>query len=185
MSRRDRSGGRPFLVGHPPGLHGRTGGRHVAHELGRHFPGHPAARRAYRRPCSAGPRRYINAAAPGMRRGWRSPRSRSRSRHWPCLAPSSPCLPTGSAAVPSPSRSSRSRGGYAMSGRGPVSARMECGVLATLFVVALVAAGPFVGGPRPGLTSPRGAWVAVLIGSLQTTLALAASAPFRAGQRRA
>lgn len=70
-------------------------------------------------------------------------------------------------------------GGFALSGRGRPWARLLCGALALVFVAGLVLAGPIVGGTRLALTTPRGAWVAVLVGSLGVVLMLAASIPFR------
>jgi len=64
-------------------------------------------------------------------------------------------------------------------GEGPVASRLVCGAVATLLVVAITATSPSVGGERLSLTHARGAWVAVLVGSLLTVLAIAASIPFR------
>ncbi len=70
-------------------------------------------------------------------------------------------------------------GGYALSGRRPRAARVACGAVAGLFVAALISAGPRVGGTRLDLNQPRGAWVAVLVGSLMASLAIAAAIPLR------
>lgn len=70
-------------------------------------------------------------------------------------------------------------GGFALSGAGPLWARLLCGLVALAFVVALLVASPMVGGPNLALTQPRGAWVGLLVGSLTVLLMLATSIPFR------
>jgi len=70
-------------------------------------------------------------------------------------------------------------GGFALSGAGPLWARISCGVLAAAFVIALVAASPLIRGDRLSLTEPRGVWVALLVSSLVVLLMLATSIPFR------
>lgn len=70
-------------------------------------------------------------------------------------------------------------GGYGLSGRGPLWARIIAGVLGAAFLAALVLAAPSIGGPRLAITEPRGAWVAVLAASFIVVLALAASIPQR------
>ena len=70
-------------------------------------------------------------------------------------------------------------GGFALSGAGPLWARLVCGLVALAFLVALVLASPMVGGAGLALSEPRGAWVAVLVGSLTVLLMLATSIPFR------
>lgn len=70
-------------------------------------------------------------------------------------------------------------GGFALSGAGPVWARLLCGAVALTFLVTLVLASPMIGGSGLALTEPRGVWVAVLVGSLTVLLMLATSIPFR------
>lgn len=70
-------------------------------------------------------------------------------------------------------------GGFTLSGAGPLWARLACGVVAVAFLVALVLASPMVGGSSLALTEPRGAWLAMLVGSLTVLLMLATSIPFR------
>lgn len=70
-------------------------------------------------------------------------------------------------------------GGFAVAGRGPVWARIVCGILAIAFLVALVLTVPGVGGTRLALDEPRGAWVATLAASCLAVLCLASSIPFR------
>jgi hypothetical protein len=70
-------------------------------------------------------------------------------------------------------------GGFAVSGRGPLWARIVTGVLA----LAVVVAGPIgqlvIAPSRLALTEPRGAWVALLLASLTVVLAFASSIPHR------
>ena len=70
-------------------------------------------------------------------------------------------------------------GGYALSRRGPVWARLACGVVSAALAAALALAGPGIAGPALAVTEPRGAWVAVLAASFILVLALAASIPHR------
>ena len=70
-------------------------------------------------------------------------------------------------------------GGFAVSGRGPVWARILCGALAALIVVAMVLTTGSIGGTRLGLDEPRGAWAALLGGVAVVVFCLAASIPFR------
>ncbi|GAA2032211.1 hypothetical protein GCM10009819_15260 [Agromyces tropicus] len=70
-------------------------------------------------------------------------------------------------------------GGFALSGRGSLWARIPLGVLAVAFAGALVATTAVVGGIRFSLDQPRGAWAATLAASAFAVLALAASIPFR------
>lgn len=71
-------------------------------------------------------------------------------------------------------------GGFAISRRGPVWARIACGLvpLAMIPVWALIATS--VGGPRLALDGPRGLWVALYFYSFLAVLALASSIPHRA-----
>ena len=68
-------------------------------------------------------------------------------------------------------------GGYAVSGRGPLWARMVAGLIAVGAIVA-----PFAG-PKPypdlSITTPHGAWAATLASSLFVAFALACSIPMR------
>ena len=70
-------------------------------------------------------------------------------------------------------------GGFAVSGRGPLWARILCGIPALVVVVGIVASVPAVGGIRLALDQPRGAWVAVLGAGCVVLLCLANSIPFR------
>lgn len=70
-------------------------------------------------------------------------------------------------------------GGFAVSGRGPLWARIVCGVVAAAIIVALVLTVPAVGGIRLALDQPRGVWVATLGAACVAVLCLAASIPFR------
>jgi hypothetical protein len=70
-------------------------------------------------------------------------------------------------------------GGFAVSGRGWIWARIVCGVLAIAFLVAIAYTVPVVGGTRLVLDQPRGAWVATLAVASVVVLCLASSIPFR------
>ena len=69
-------------------------------------------------------------------------------------------------------------GGYAMAWRGPLALRIVAGVLALLAVPGAIIGSLFA--PTLAVTTPRGAWVAVLFLGLLFVLALAASIPHRA-----
>ncbi|HWM34930.1 MAG TPA: hypothetical protein VNR36_11900 [Pseudolysinimonas sp.] len=69
-------------------------------------------------------------------------------------------------------------GGYAISGRGPLWSRLLAGALSAALLIAGVFAGPIVN-PALALTTPRGAWVAVLGLALGLLLVLACSIPHR------
>ncbi len=71
--------------------------------------------------------------------------------------------------------------GYAISGAGPVWARIATGIPGLGMLAAVVVVTPILGGAPLALTpeDARGGWVLVLIGSLMAALALAASIPFR------
>jgi hypothetical protein len=75
-------------------------------------------------------------------------------------------------------------GGYALSRRGPLWARLACGLVSAALAAALALAGPGIAGPALAVTEPRGAWVAVLAASFIRVLALAASIPHRPVHRR-
>lgn len=70
-------------------------------------------------------------------------------------------------------------GGFAVSGRGAMWARILCGLLTLAFLVALAFTVPAVGGIRLTLDQPRGAWVATLAVASVAALCLASSIPFR------
>lgn len=70
-------------------------------------------------------------------------------------------------------------GGFAVSGRGRLWARMLCGILTAALLVAIVLTVPSVGGTRLALDQPRGAWVATLTVACVIVLCLASSIPFR------
>ncbi|TVU61974.1 hypothetical protein FQP90_12965 [Paenarthrobacter nitroguajacolicus] len=70
-------------------------------------------------------------------------------------------------------------GGYALSHRGPLWSRLACGITSAALLAALALAGPGIAGQALALTEPRGAWVAVLVVSFVTVLALASSIPHR------
>jgi len=70
-------------------------------------------------------------------------------------------------------------GGYALSRRGPLWARLVCGIVSAALVVVLALLGSGIAGSRLALTEPRGAWVAVLATSFVVVLALASSIPHR------
>lgn len=70
-------------------------------------------------------------------------------------------------------------GGYAVSRRGPLVTRIVVGALSALTVAALALASPAIAGDALALTTPRGAWVAVLATTFVVVLALASSIPHR------
>ena len=70
-------------------------------------------------------------------------------------------------------------GGFAISGLGPLWARIVCGVISALLIVGITITTFFIAGPRLAVTEPRGVWVALLAFSLLTLLAIASSIPFR------
>ena len=70
-------------------------------------------------------------------------------------------------------------GGFAVSGRGALWARIACGVLTLALIAALILSVPSIGGIRLSLDQPRGAWVATLAASCVIVLCLASSIPFR------
>ena len=70
-------------------------------------------------------------------------------------------------------------GGFAISGRGRLWARIVCGAVSALLIVGVTVTTFAIVGPRLGVTEPRGVWVALLAFSLLTLLAIAASIPFR------
>lgn len=69
-------------------------------------------------------------------------------------------------------------GGYAISGRGPLVARIACGTIA-LAPIGLTALSGLFFGPSLALSTARGLWVALLGSSLLVVLALACSIPHR------
>ncbi|MFB9310961.1 hypothetical protein BJY17_003221 [Agromyces hippuratus] len=71
-------------------------------------------------------------------------------------------------------------GGYAFGGGRPMWARAICGVLAIGVSIAVaLMLGSMMRGAALALTTPRGAWLAVLDLALMLTLIAAASVPFR------
>jgi len=70
-------------------------------------------------------------------------------------------------------------GGFAISGLGPLWARIVCGAISALLIVGITMTTFFIAGPRLAVTEPRGVWVALLAFSLLTLLAIASSIPFR------
>lgn len=70
-------------------------------------------------------------------------------------------------------------GGYAISGRGPAWGRTAAGAAFLAGPVAWALTAESVGGPDFALTTPHGAWIAVLLYTLLAELALASSIPHR------
>lgn len=70
-------------------------------------------------------------------------------------------------------------GGFALGGRGPLWARIICGVVSALLILGITITTFFIAGARLAVTEPRGVWVALLTLSLLTLLAIASSIPFR------
>ncbi len=70
-------------------------------------------------------------------------------------------------------------GGYALSGRGPVWARIASGVVALAAIPVWAITATSVGGPALALDTPLGAWVALYY-SFLAVLALACAIPHRA-----
>jgi hypothetical protein len=70
-------------------------------------------------------------------------------------------------------------GGYALSGRGPVVARIGCGVLFLTMIPIWALTVPSFGGPGLAVDTPRGLWVALYYWSLMVVLALACAIPHR------
>jgi hypothetical protein len=70
-------------------------------------------------------------------------------------------------------------GGYALSGRGRLWARLAAGAIAFLAIPAWALAATFIGGGEFAIGTPRGAWIAVYFGAFVAVLALACSIPHR------
>jgi hypothetical protein len=70
-------------------------------------------------------------------------------------------------------------GGYALSGRGPLWARLAVGAIAILPIPAWALAATLIGGSDFALGAPRGAWIAVYFGAFLVVLALGCSIPHR------
>jgi hypothetical protein len=70
-------------------------------------------------------------------------------------------------------------GGYALSGRGPVVARIGCGVLFLTMIPIWALTVTSFGGPGLAVDTPRGLWVALYYWSLMLVLALACAIPHR------
>lgn len=75
-------------------------------------------------------------------------------------------------------------GGYALSGRGRRWPRVVCGAAGVGFAAALAATVPGISDPPLSFTDPRGAWAALLAGSLYAVLALGCSIPQRSAWSR-
>jgi hypothetical protein len=71
-------------------------------------------------------------------------------------------------------------GGYDLSRRGPLWARIGCGLLFATMIPIWVLTVPGFGGPDLAVNTPRGAWVALYYWSLMVVLALACAIPHRA-----
>lgn len=71
-------------------------------------------------------------------------------------------------------------GGYAMSGRGPIIARLVCGVVALAPVPIWILTVTSFAGPELAVTTPRGAWVALYLYTFLGLLMAASSIPHRA-----
>ena len=71
-------------------------------------------------------------------------------------------------------------GGFALSKRGPVWARIACGVLFLTMIPIWALTVTSFGGPALALDTARGAWVALYYWSLLVVLALACAIPHRA-----
>lgn len=69
-------------------------------------------------------------------------------------------------------------GGWALAGRGRVALRVAAGLLPVAMLVGWVVATPLMG-PALSVTTPRGAWVAVLLASHLAVLCLAGTIPHR------
>lgn len=79
-------------------------------------------------------------------------------------------------------------GGYAMSGRGPVVARVICGIIAVTPVPIWIITVTSFAGPELAVTTPRGAWVALYFYTFLGLFMAASSIPHRAtsdGERSA
>ena len=70
-------------------------------------------------------------------------------------------------------------GGYVLSGRGPLWSRVMLGVIAIAPIPGWALASSAAFGPRFALTTPRGAWLALLFYSFIATLDLACTIPHR------
>jgi hypothetical protein len=70
-------------------------------------------------------------------------------------------------------------GGYALSGRGPLVARIGCGVVFLTMIPIWSLTVTSFGGPGLAVDTPRGLWVALYYWSLMVVLALACAIPHR------
>jgi hypothetical protein len=70
-------------------------------------------------------------------------------------------------------------GGYALSRRGPVAARIACGTLFLTMIPIWALTVPSFGGLGLAVDTPRGLWVALYYWSLMAVLALACAIPHR------
>ncbi|WP_062466046.1 hypothetical protein [Demequina maris] len=71
-------------------------------------------------------------------------------------------------------------GGFALGSAGPRWGRIVAGILAAAGIGVIVSTVPTVGGDALALSTPRGLWAAILVGSLMLLAVCAASIPFRA-----
>ena len=102
----------------------------------------------------------------GGRRGWR----------WLALSPLALAVSGGALGVSLIGMA----GGYTLSKRGPVWARVACGLFAMAVIPVWALIATTVGGSRLALDSPRGLWVALYFYSFLAVLALASVIPHRA-----
>jgi hypothetical protein len=70
-------------------------------------------------------------------------------------------------------------GGYALSRRAPVAARIVCGALFLTMIPIWALTVPSFGGPGLAVDTARGLWVALYYWSLMVVLALACAIPHR------
>jgi hypothetical protein len=71
-------------------------------------------------------------------------------------------------------------GGFALSKRGPVWARIACGILPLSVIPVWATIATVVGGQRLAFDTPRGAWVALYLFSFLAVFACACAIPHRA-----
>ncbi|QAY72665.1 hypothetical protein ET445_04195 [Agromyces protaetiae] len=75
-------------------------------------------------------------------------------------------------------------GGFALSGRGAVWARIVGALVALVIAAGVALTVPMIGGRALALSEPRGLWAAILAGSFVIVLCLASSIPFRTAWTR-
>jgi hypothetical protein len=101
----------------------------------------------------------------GGRPGWR----------WLALSPLALAVSAGALGVAALGMA----GGYALSRRGPVWARIACGLFAISVIPVWAVVAVPAGGSRLALDTPRGLWAALYLYSFLAVLALASSIPHR------